>query len=357
VVGAAQAASLTRLEALLKQGGDLNASYRNYRPLHALIQEKPHETGGKPSAERLACLDFLLEHGANPELTGGWPPARAIITAAFMGIPAYVERLQKVGARVDGFAHAALGNVDGVKRALSADPAFANARDAGGLTALQCAAGSRIPGHEAEAAGIAQLLLDAGANPRALTRSWSHEVDATYFAAGAKRTEVYRLILERGGDASNALSHAVWGNQFELAEIALAHGGHPDRSSANGEPLLNDLIRWGRMDGTMWLLGKGASPNLPDGEGWTAVHQAASRGNARMLQAALAAGGDPRRNEKLGHTPLDVAKMHRRAKLIPLLRPHATNWIGSWSTRVAISSYAIEMGAAGWAKTIGPCRR
>ena len=49
-------------------------------------------------------------------------------------------------------------------------------------------------------------------------------MDATYFAAGAKRRDVYRLVLERGGDASNALSHAVWGNQFELAEIALAHG-------------------------------------------------------------------------------------------------------------------------------------
>jgi hypothetical protein len=90
VVGAAQAASLIALQGLLKQGGDLNASYRNYRPLHALIQEQTHEATGRPSAERLQCLDWLLAHGANPELTGGWPPARAIITAAFMGIPAYV---------------------------------------------------------------------------------------------------------------------------------------------------------------------------------------------------------------------------------------------------------------------------
>ena len=237
MVGAAQAASLTKLEALLKQGGDPNASYRNYRPLHALIQEKPHEAAGKPSPERLECLDWLLEHGANPELTVGWPPARAIVTAAFMGIPAYVERLQKGGARVDGFAHAALGDVDGVKRALSADPAFANARDAGGLTVLQCAAGSRMPGREAEAAGIARLLLDAGANPRALTKSWSHEVDATYFAAGAKRSEVYRLILDRGG--------------------------HPDRSSANGKPLLNDLIRWGRMDGRCGCSARAPVPTCP----------------------------------------------------------------------------------------------
>lgn len=319
IVGAAQEASVADLEALLRHGGDVNGSYRSYRALHALIQEKPHEAAGKPSAERLACLDWLLAHGADPELTGGWPPARAIVTAAFTGIPEYVERLRKAGARIDGFASAALCEIGAVKKALGADAGLGASRDVGGLTALQCVAGSRLPGKEKAAVEIARLLLDSGADPRALTKSWDHEVDATYFAAGAKKREVYRLLLERGGDPDAALSHAVWGNRFDLAEIALAHGGHPDRSFANGKPLLNDLIRWGRMVGTLWLLAHGASPNVRDRDGWTAVHQAASRGNARMLQAALAAGGDPQAKDKLGHTPLDVAKIMKRVKLFPLL--------------------------------------
>ena len=33
------------LALMVKHGGDLNASHRNYRPLHALIQEKPHHGG------------------------------------------------------------------------------------------------------------------------------------------------------------------------------------------------------------------------------------------------------------------------------------------------------------------------
>jgi ankyrin repeat protein len=310
VVGAAQRADLAELKRLK---GDLNASYRNYRPLHALIQEEKSAT-----AKRLACLDWLLSNGADPELTGGWPPARAIVTAAFMGIPEYVEPLRKAGAKIDGFVAAALGDVAGVQKALQADPAFANARDTGVLTALQCAAGSRMP--DADTVGVARLLLDAGADPRALTHAWHDDVEATYFAVGSKQTELLQLLLDRGADPNEALSHAAWSNCWDLVERAMRAGGHPDRATANGKPLLNDLIRWGRLEGTLWLLAHGASANVPDTDGWTAVHQAASRGNVRMLQAAIAAGGDPVRKDKLGHTPSDVATIMKKPKIVDALR-------------------------------------
>ncbi len=319
VVEAARNGSLAELERLRREGADLNASYAQYRPLHSLIQTDPHRAQRRPSAERLRCLDWLLANGADPELTGGWPPARAMVIAGFTGVPEYVERLKDAGVKVDGFASAALGDVAGVKRALRADAAFANARDAGDLTPLICAAGSRMPGTEDAAVRIAELLLDAGADPRATMQTPGHVLDATYFATGAKRGSVFQLILKRGGNPTEALSHAVWANLFDLAEIALSHGAEPDRAIANGKPLLNDLIRWGRMDATNWMLAHGSSPNVPDGDGWTAVHQAASRGNARLLQASLRAGGDPARKDKLGHTPLDVARIMRREKLVPLL--------------------------------------
>jgi ankyrin repeat protein len=318
-IEAARWAFLPALEFLRSKGASLNASFANYRPLHALLQEEPHAAAGRPSQERLACLEWMLANGADPEETGGWPLARGIVVAAFMGIPEYVERLRAAGANIDGFAAAALGDLKGVKRAISADPEFANARDDGGLTPLQCAAGSRMTAAAKSAVAIATLLLDAGADPRALVKSWGREVDALYFAVGAKRDDVYKLVLDRGADASSALSHSVWANRFDLAELALERGGDPDRATANGKPLLNDLIRWGRIDGTEWLLRNGASPNVPDADGWTALHQAASRGNARMVKAALAAGGDPDHRDKLGHTPLDVARIMRRGKLVPLL--------------------------------------
>ncbi|HUI57285.1 MAG TPA: ankyrin repeat domain-containing protein [Bryobacteraceae bacterium] len=314
---AAGAAFLPALQLLHKHGADLNAVWRNYRPLHNLMQSEPHAASAKPEPERLACLDWLLEHGANPELTGAWPPARAIIIAAFVGEPEFVKRLRKAGSRVDGFAGAALGDCKLVEKALRERPDFGRERDAGGLTALQCAAGSRLP--KVKVVEAAMLLLDAGADPNAKTRSWAHDVDAAYFAAGAKNGAMFELLLERGADATGALSHAVWGKHFALAELALAHGAEPDRATANGKPLLNDLIRWGQIPQTTWLLARGASPNIPDDDGWTAVHQAASRGNARMLRAVLDAGGDMSVGDKQNCTPLEVARFRRREKLAAMM--------------------------------------
>jgi hypothetical protein len=80
---------------LHRNGSDLNATLRGYRPLHALLQEEPHAAAGKPTAKRLACLEWLLKHGADPEQLGAWPPARAIIIAAFVGEPEYVKQLRR----------------------------------------------------------------------------------------------------------------------------------------------------------------------------------------------------------------------------------------------------------------------
>jgi len=83
MVEAAQRAFQPAVAFLQRNGADLNASYRNHRPLHVLLQEDPHGEGRRPSRERLACLDWLLANGADPEQLGVWPSARAIIIAAF----------------------------------------------------------------------------------------------------------------------------------------------------------------------------------------------------------------------------------------------------------------------------------
>lgn len=184
VVEAGRLAFQSAMELLHRNGADLNASWRGYRPLHALLQDEPHIAAGKPTTERLACLEWMLDHGADPEQLGAWPPARAVIIAAFVGAPEYVKRLRKADARMDGFAGAALGDEKLVNKTLREHPKFASERDGGGLTALQCAAGSRFSGSVVE---VARLLIEAGADVRARTKSWSHEVDAVYFAASCTR--------------------------------------------------------------------------------------------------------------------------------------------------------------------------
>ncbi len=320
VVEAGRQAFQAAIELLHRNGADLNAIWRGYRPLHALLQEEPHAAIGKPTAERLACLEWLLDHGADPEQTGAWPPARAIIIAAFVGEPAYVKRLRKAGARIDGFAGAALGDEKLVKKTLRERPEFARERDAGGLTALQCAAGSRYSGAVVE---VARLVIEAGADVRARTQSWAHDVDAVHFAASAKNKALFELLLEHGADASEALVPTLWNANVEFAELALAHGADADLAATEGKPLLNHLICWGQIRQTLWLLERRANPNLPDGRGWTAVHQAASRGNERMMRAVLQAGGDLTRRDKSGDTPMDIAKAMGRGKLVAMMAASA----------------------------------
>jgi hypothetical protein len=75
-------------------------------------------------------------------------------------------------------------------------------------------------------------------------------------------------------------------------------------------------VRWGAFRQAFWLLRHGASPNLPDQRGWTAVHQAASRGNERMLRALLEAGGDKTCRDNEGCVPREHAT---RDKILALL--------------------------------------
>lgn len=308
--GAFQAA----LVLLKKHGADLNASFKGYRALHAIIQERPHGIS-KPTPEALACFDWLLANGADPELPAAWPPARAIIVAAFMGEPAFVKPLLKV-AKLDGFAYAALGDLKKFEKALAKQPSLPSDRDIGGLTALQCASGSRIPGKAAATFEIAKLLLDAGADPKALTKSWSDDIDATYLATGSGNRATFELLLDHGVDPTEALTHAAWKFNEEFAQIALDRGAIPDGAVAGGQPLLNNLIRWGQFKPALWLLAHGASPNIPDQRGWTAMHQAASRGNEKMLQALLDSGGDLKIRDKQSNLSRDIATKEKISRML-----------------------------------------
>jgi len=254
----------------------------------------------------------MLEKAADVELLIGWPPSRAIILAAISGATEYVQAVKKAGAKIDAFAAAALGDVKFVQKTLKADPEFVDKQDENGLTALDYAAASLIAKEKTLA--IAEMLLDAGADPNGKS---SHGV--THLAARAADKAMFKLLLERGADPLNALTRAVWCKQYELAEMAMAHGAEFDRAISNGRPLVNDLIRWGLVHESKWMLEHGASPDLRDDDGWTAAHQAAARGNAQMMQAVIEAGADLALRDKKRLTPLEVARSAGKDKVIALL--------------------------------------
>lgn len=323
VVGAAQRADVRALERLLGRGADLEACYRNYRALHALIQEEPHgaEKSGfeRESPARLACLDWLLAHGAQPDGLGGWPQLRAVLCAALSGAPRCIERLLAAGARRDLVVEAALGELARVKKLLAREPALAAQPDESGFTPLMAAVGARLALDDARAEArrleLVRRLFAAGARADVTVQSWSKEVDTAYFAVTPERLE---LLLEHGADATRALASAAW-RAPEFVEACLRHGGRIDAAREGDRPILNELVRWGQKERALVLLHRGADPNVPDPRGWTALHQAASRGNPALLEALLAAGGDARREDAAGVSPLELARAKKKPALVALL--------------------------------------
>jgi len=307
------------LKLLVRHGGDLNASFKHYRALHALIQEKPH-AGGSSTPARIACLKWMLAHGADPELPGAWPAARALVIAAFQGEGGYVEAIKDAGAQIDIFTAAALGDIKRVERLLARDPALATARDGGLLTALQCCGGSRLgaksPATARALLACARVLVDAGADVNASTPSWGHAVSVSYFVIRSGQIETLAYLLTRGLHPTDAVSTAAWENRADVLDLLIAHGAIVDQARDHTRPVLNELVRWGQFANARLCVARGASPNRPDDRGWTAMHQVVSRGNLKMLRDLLAAGGDASIADHDGRTPRGMAKKAGRADLL-----------------------------------------
>lgn len=274
------------LEICLACGADLNGMNRGYRPLHAAIQEKTHGHTAM-DAERLGTIAWLLENGADPELPAAWPAARALLIAAFAGLPEVVEVLLRCGAREDFFTATAVGKRKVFARELKKSPELARAKDAQGFTALHCACASRMePDVQIE---FVRALLEAGADLQATLKSWAHDVDALYFAANSGKEAVFALLLKRGASADAGLNLGLWQKGFTLAEIALGAGADVNAKDPDGWPLLNQMIRWGRVEQTLWLLEQGARVDGRSPEGKSALEQAMARGNQRLIAAVRGA--------------------------------------------------------------------
>ncbi|MBL8839926.1 MAG: ankyrin repeat domain-containing protein [Planctomycetes bacterium] len=299
----------------LRAGADPNHSQRGWTPLAALIQETAH--GDEPAIEparRLAAIGALLDGGAALELRSGFPAVEPLLLAALGGQHDVVALLIERGARVDDFAAAALGQRAALAKRLAKEPALAKARDPDGFTLLHFACGSRMGRDDARLARaldeLVTLLLQAGADPNALGVARKAPLAPSYFAINARRFETTRLLLRSCADPTTALVTAVWNTKGEFARygaLCVEHGARLADARSAGRPLLNDLVRWGQFAPARWLLEQGADPNQPDADGFTALHQAASRGNLAMWESLLAAGGDPQRAAKDGTTPHQFA--------------------------------------------------
>ena len=214
----------------------------------------------------------LLHAGADPDAArpGG---ETILMTAARTGSAALVRSLLAAGARVRGTAHF---------RA---------------QTPLMWAASE---GH----ADVARVLIAAGADVRARS---VYGTTALLLAARSGDVETARVLLDGGADVNAAEPYLPLDARVDVEESQtsgrtpllvasaslVATSGWEYRLDV--EPSTHEAL-------ALFLLERGADPDVPDSVGRTALHAAVETGKADLVRALLARGADP--NARLTGAPL-----------------------------------------------------
>jgi ankyrin repeat protein len=219
-----------------------------------------------------------------------------------------------------------------VARLLAADPGLARQAGAHAKTGLHLAA-------ERDQVEAARLLLDAGADPGALTTWNATPLD---WAATMGSVRVADLLLARGAGPLSLLNAAALGRQDRVRDL-LADGSDPAthrRRDAPGQAdeywpegsahirgdVVSDALyaaaRNGHTATVAWLLDQGADVNAAGVFGGTALHWAAINGHAGTVQLLLARGASrTARDGRFDATPAGWAEEGGHRELAAMLRP------------------------------------
>ena len=98
-----------------------------------------------------------------------------------------------------------------------------------------------------------------------------------------------------------AVAIAFLSAALQLATASMA------RAETADERDLRDYAGGSNLQAVETLLARGTNPNVPDHDGRTAVHRAASVAKATVLEVLLEAGGNPDAQDTSGATPLHLA--------------------------------------------------
>ena len=137
-------------------------------------------------------------------------------------------------------------------------------------------------------------------------------------AAKEGHVNVVNTLVKKGenvdaktGDGLTPLHVAVEAGKSAVVECLLGNGADVHlKGGKQQETALHIAARIEEAKGercTKMLVQSGADPNLPMGDGRTAVHIAASNGNLAVLRSLLQNGGDAQISDKEGETALHKA--------------------------------------------------
>ena len=205
------------------------------------------------------------------------------------------------------------GDVEAV-RSLLRTGADVNAAQGDGMTALHWAA-------EAGRAGLAEMLLYAGANVGAVTRLGDYT--PLHIAARGGRADVVRLLLDAGADFEagtstggvRPLHFAARSGDVATVQALLEAGADPDAvETARGQSALMFAAAFGRTDVVGALLDAGADPSVTSAVVDIPRRAAEDRAAGRVRDEVLAAfRGDQPEGTSWQPSPAEVQAAVRAA--------------------------------------------
>jgi ankyrin repeat protein len=145
------------------------------------------------------------------------------------------------------------------------------------------------------------------------------------FAAAFGNLETVAFLLDRGAAVNAAndfgATALLWSARDpEKARLLVEHGADVNARSKQGRtPLMLAASRPGGSATVSLLLSKGADPKVKDGKGYTALHLAATIGDAAIMRLLLARGADPNALNDKGESPLIAATRSHNAEAVRLL--------------------------------------